>query len=214
MKVAVLGTGMVGQAHAFKLIELGHEVVIGTKDVEVTKAADWYKDNQFVKLLPFGEAANEGEIVLNALAGHIAVEVLKGIEASLQGKILIDISNPLDFSKGMPPTLSVCNTDSLGEQIQQALPETKVVKALNTINATIQVEPQSLADGDHHCFMSGNDDLAKTQVAELLRSYGWKHILDLGDIATARGTEMYLPLWLRIWGSLSNAAFNVKVMQN
>ena len=139
--------------------------------------------------------------------------MLKTLEVHLDGKILIDISNPLDFSKGMPPSLFVCNTDSLGERIQNALPKTKVVKTLNTTNAYLQVNPQQLAKGDHHIFVSGNDLGAKTKVIDILKNwYGWKNIIDLGDITTSRGAEMLLPIWLRLFGSLQNPMFNFKVV--
>lgn len=224
MKIAVLGTGMVGKAHAARLIELGYDVAMGTKDIEATKASkkpdntgqpfsEWYKNNQQVRLMTFDDAADFGEIIINALAGHISVEVLKGLENSIGEKVLIDISNPLDFSKGMPPSLFVSNTDSLGEQIQKALPKAKVIKALNTTNATIQVNPKSLASGNHHIFVSGNDEQAKDEVIELLKAYGWEYVLDLGDITTARGTEMFLPLWLRIMGALKSPMFNIKVVK-
>lgn len=225
MKIGVLGAGMVGRAHAAKLIELGHEIVIGTKDVAKTMTEDkpdamgnppfnvWHKDNNKVTLATFEEAAKHGEIIFEALHGAVAVEVLKTFEADLAGKILIDIANPLDFSKGMPPSLFVSNIDSLGEQIQKALPETKVVKTFNTINAMLQVNPQMLANGDHHIFMSGNDADAKVKVTEILKSYGWKNIIDLGDITTARGTEMLMPMWLRLWGTLKTPMFNYKIVK-
>lgn len=224
MIVAVLGTGMVGRAHAAKLVELGHDVKVGTNYVAKTLAETkpdqmgnppyqvWQKDNPVVKLASFADAVNNADLVLEALHGAIAVEVLKTLESAIAGKVLIDIANPLDFSKGMPPTLSVSNTDSLGEQIQKALPETKVVKTFNTMNALLQVNPKLLADGDHHIFVSGNDEDAKSKVTELLKSYGWKHIIDLGDITTARGTEMMMPVWLRLWGSLKTPMFNYKII--
>lgn len=226
MKIAILGTGMVGKAHAAKLVELGHEVVMGTQDVAKTMAStakdnmdnppfsEWHKDHENIKLLTFTEAVAYGEIIYNALSGHVAVEVLTGLENGIATKILIDIANPLDFSKGMPPSLFVSNTDSLGEQIQKALPQAKVVKTLNTVNALLQVNPKNLAGGDHHIFISGNDESAKTQVTAILQSYGWKNIINLGNITTARGTEMFLPLWLRLWGSIGNPMFNIKVVKD
>lgn len=224
MKIAVLGTGMVGRAHAKKLLELGHDVTVGTKDVEKTMAETkpdgmgnppfsiWQKENPKVKLATFSDAVKNADMILEALHGAIVVEVLKTLESSLVDKVLIDIANPLDFSKGMPPSLFVSNTDSLGEQIQRALPKTKVVKTFNTMNAMLQVNPQQLANGDHHIFISGNDPDAKTKVTELLKSYGWKNIIDLGDITTARGTEMMMPVWLRLWGALKTPMFNYKIV--
>ena len=122
-------------------------------------------------------------------------------------------TDPLDFSKGMPPSLTVCNTDSLGEQIQRAFPQTKVVKTLNTMNAYLMVGPKQLADGGHTVFLSGNDAGAKQAVTKLLESFGWKDIFDLGDISTARGTEMILPIWVRIFGATKNPMFQFKLVR-
>ena len=213
MKVGVLGTGMVGQAIGNRLAELGHEVMIGTRDP--SQSADKLKSkNEAVKVGTFAEAATFGQILFNATngAGSISALQLAG-EPNLNGKVLVDISNPLDFSKGMPPSLLVSNTDSLGEQIQRTFPQLKVVKALNTITANIMVYPQETAGGDHHVFISGNDPEAKEQVIEILRSFGWIHILDLGDITAARGMEMYLPIWLQLWGALGTGMFNIKIMK-
>lgn len=225
MKIAALGTGMVGRGHAEKLLELGHEVVIGTNDVAKTLAETepdgmgnppfsvWQKENQEVRLVSFQEAAIFGEIIFEALNGQVAVKVLKKLEKELEGKILIDIANPLDFSQGFPPTLSVSNNDSLGEQIQRALPKTKVVKTFNTMTAKVQVNPQILEDGNHTVFVSGNDAEAKERVIEILKSYGWKDIIDLGDITTARGTEMAMPFWLRLMGAIKSPIFNYKIVR-
>lgn len=225
MKISVLGTGMVGRSQAGKLIGLGHNVVMGTKNVEKTTAEEksdamgnppfniWHKEHQNLKLTSFGEAAKHGEIIFEALNGAAAVDVLKSLEAELAGKILIDIANPLDFSKGMPPFLFVNNTDSLGEQVQKAIPKTRVVKTFNTMNAILQVNPKMLAGGDHHIFVSGNDTDAKAKVTDILKSYGWKNIIDLGDITTARGTEMLMPVWLRLWDALKTPMFNFKIVK-
>ncbi len=227
MKIGILGTGTVGQSHAAKLSGLGHDVIIGTRDVMKTLAnrkpdafgnppfSDWMAKNQKVKLGTFSEAAAHGEIVINATKGEHSMDALKlAGEKNLKGKILIDISNPLDFSKGMPPSLLFCNTDSLGERIQHAFPAARVVKTMNTVNAMLQVAPALVAGGDHHIFVSGNDAGAKKGVMRLLREwYGWKNVIDLGDITTARGTEMLLPIWLRLWGALQTPMFNFKVMR-
>ena len=134
-------------------------------------------------------------------------------ETNLRGKILIDVANPLDFSQGMPPTLSVSNTDSLGEQIQRGFPEAKVVKTLHTVNAYLMVDPAQLAGADHTVFVSGDDTEAKATVAGLLRSFGWTDIIDLGDISAARGTEMLLPIWLRLFGALQKPILNFKIVR-
>lgn len=227
MKIGIMGTGMVGQILAVKLAELGHEVTIGTRDVARTLAStdpgpygnppysEWQKKNPKVKLATFGEAAAHGEVLINATAGTGALPALQSAgEANLNGKILIDVANPLDFSKGMPPTLTVCNTDSLGEQIQRAFPQVKVVKTLNTTNAYVMINPRQVAGGDHHIFVSGNDASAKATVVEYLKNwFGWKEIIDLGDITTARGTEMLLPVWIRLLGVLHTPMFNFRIVK-
>jgi predicted dinucleotide-binding enzyme len=203
MRIAVLGTGMVGTAIAGKLRELGHDVLIGSR----TAGDD---------AVPFAEAAAHGELVFNCTAGTASLQALEAAGAeNLAGKVLVDVANALDFSKGRPPTLSVCNDDSLGEQIQRAFPDAKIVKALNTVNANVMVDPGAVP-GEHDMFVSGNDESAKGQVAELLQSFGWPadRILDLGDITAARGQEMYLPLWLRLMGAVGEPAFNIHVVAN
>jgi 8-hydroxy-5-deazaflavin:NADPH oxidoreductase len=153
-------------------------------------------------------------MVVNATSGVVSLEALKMAgEENLNGKILIDISNPLDFSQGMPPTLSVSNTDSLGEQIQRRFPEAKVVKTLHTMNAYLMVDPTQLAGADHTVFVSGDSAEAKEKVTDLLRRMGWTDIIDLGDITTARGTEMLLPIWLRLFGALQKPVFNFKIVR-
>lgn len=227
MKIAVLGTGMVGRTIAEKLFELGHEVMVGTRDATATMAntaphpygfppySAWQAQHTGVSLVTFAEAAGQAEVVINATSGVGSLEALRQAgEANLNGKILIDISNPLDASQGMPPSLSVCNTDSLGEQIQRAFPQVKVVKTLNTVTASLMVNPRQLANGEHHIFVSGNDPQAKRQVVDwLIGWFGWKQVIDLGDITTARGVEMYLPLWLRLWGALGTGLFNIQVVK-
>ncbi len=212
MKAGVLGSGMVGQAISARLAELDHDVMIGTRDPN--KLSEWHTSHKDVKIGSFAGTADHGEIIFNATNGAASLDVLNMAgDSNLNGKVLVDISEPLDFSKGMPPSLFVSNTDSLGEQIQRAFPQVKVVKTLNTVNANVMVYPQHVANGDHHVFLSGNDAQAKEQVVDILKSFGWIHILDLGDLTTARGTEMYLPFWLRLWGALGTGMFNVKVMK-
>ncbi len=215
MKLGIFGTGMVGHAIGSKLIQLGHEVKMGSRTANNEKAAEWVKTNgPRASQGTFADAAAFGEILFNCTAGAAAVDVLKlAGERNVRGKILVDISNPLDFSKGMPPTLTVCNTDSVGEQLQREFPEVKVVKAPNTVNCNVMVNP-SLVPGDHDVFMSGNDPVAKTRVNEILTKwFGWKAVVDLGDISTARGPEMFLPLWLRLLAVYQNPNFNIKVMK-
>jgi 8-hydroxy-5-deazaflavin:NADPH oxidoreductase len=213
MKMGVLGSGSVGQAISAKLIELGHDVMIGTRTAG--KLSGWQKSNGGKgRIGSFSETAAHGEILFNATRGSASLDALKMAgAANLEGKILVDISNPLGFSKGMPPSLTICNTDSLGEQIQRAFPAVKVVKTLNTVTATIMVNPRQVAGGDHHAFVSGNDTQAKGQVTEILKSFGWIHILDLGDITTARGVEMYQLLWYHLLDASGTGIFNIKVMK-
>lgn len=226
MNIGILGTGMVGRTLSAKLAQLEHSVMMGTRDVDNTLAHAepdfmgnppfniWQQQNSQIKLSTFAESARFGQIVFNCTSGVGSLEALKMAgERNLNGKVLVDIANPLDFSKGMPPTLSVCNTDSLGEQIQRAFPQVKVVKTLNTMNAHLMVNP-ALLPGDHDVFISGNDADAKAQVTDLLkRQFGWKSVLDLGDITTARGAEMILPIWLHLFNAFQTPMFNIKVVR-
>lgn len=228
--IGILGTGSVGQTLASKFITLGYEVMLGTRNVseklEVKEKDsygnptfnEWYKANKNVKLGTFNEAAIFGEILMNATHGGNSVTALKMADAkNINGKILIDVSNPLDFSFGMPPTLlpELSNRNSLGEEIQKTFPSLKVVKTLNTMWCGLMVNPVMVNGGDHSVFIGGNDIDAKGKVKEILKSFGWsdKNIIDLGDIASARATEMYLPLWLRIFGATGNGAFNIKIVK-
>lgn len=214
MQIGILGSGMVATTIGAALVAGGHTVRLGTR--QPAKLTEWLaQQGAAASAGSPADAAAFGEVVINATAGDGSLAALAAAGASnLAGKILIDIANPLDFSQGMPPTLSVSNTDSLGEQIQRALPDTKVVKALNTLTASLMVNPRALADGDHHSFVSGDDPAAKAQVQAWLREwFGWRHIIDLGGIETARGTEMLLPIWLRLWGALGTPLFNLKVVQ-
>jgi len=226
MKIGVLGTGFVGQTIAAKLSELGHGVFVGTRDPAATLAKSepdmygnppfkaWRNKHPTVEFGTFPQAAVYGELVVNATQGAGSLDALKADgEKNLAGKVLVDIANPLDFSKGMPPSLTVCNTDSLGEQIQRGFPQTKVVKTLNTMNAFLMVGPRQLADGAHTIFVSGNDAGAKQTVTKLLESFGWRDIFDLGDITTARGTEMILPIWVRAYGALKSPMFSFKLVR-
>lgn len=216
MKIAVFGTGMVGDSIGSKLIETGHSVMMGSRTSDNEKAKAFVaKHNGKAGAGTFADAAAFGELIFNCTAGVGSVEALKMAgDKNLNGKIIVDIANPLDFSKGMPPSLAIVNTHSLGEEIQKTFPQTKVVKALNTMWCGLMVNPAMINGGDHNCFLSGNDANAKEEVKKILKSFGWneKNILDLGDITAARGTEMYLPLWLRIYGATNNGAFNIKIV--
>ena len=216
MKIAVLGTGMVGATISSKLIELGHSVKMGSRTATNEKAVEWTNNNgENASNGTYAEAAAFGEIVFNCTSGTGALEALAlAGEQNLSGKIIIDVANPLDFSKGMPPTLSISNDNSLGEEIQKAFPDARVVKSLNTMWCGLMVNPAMINGGDHNVFVSGNDAEAKGIVKEILMSFGWtaNNILDLGDITTARGTEMFLPFWLRVMGATNSGAFNIKIV--
>ncbi len=213
MKIGVLGTGEVGQAIGGKLVQLGHDVMMGARAADNEKVLA-FAQSTGGKAGTFRDAAAHGEIIVQCARGNMAVEVLRQAgEENVNGKILIDVSLPLDFSQGFPPSLFVQNTDSLGEQIQRAFPEAKVVKTLNTMNNAVMVDPHRLP-GVTSVFVSGNDLAAKGRVMDLLRTFGWQSIIDLGDITTARGTEMLLPLWVRLYSALGTADFNIAVVKN
>lgn len=229
MKIGILGTGSVGQTLASKLTSLNHKVMLGTRNVDEKLASqardhfgnapfsEWYKQNQQINLGTFAEAAEFAEIIINATEGLHSINALHmAKEEHLRGKILIDISNPLDFSKGMPPSLypELSNINSLGEEIQKTFPETKVVKTLSSMWAGLMVNPAMINNGDHTNFICGNDVEAKEKVKSILNEFGWKNenILDLGDITSARGVESILPIWLRIMGTKQSGAFNFKVV--
>ena len=215
MKIGVFGTGVVGEAIGTKLVQLGHEVMMGSRTATNDKAVTWVKQNGAKSSQgTFADAAAFGEILFNCTSGKASLEALRMAGAeNLKGKILIDIANPLDFSRGMPPSLLVCNTDSLGEQIQRAFPEAKVVKSLNTMNCNLMVNPALLPD-DHLVFVSGNDAAAKATVTMILKDwFGWKSVVDLGDITTARGVEMVLPLWVSLMGQVGTPLFNFKIVK-
>ena len=227
MKIGIVGTGMVAKVIGARLIELGHDVMHGTRDVAKTLErsdpdpmgnppfAQWMKLYPKSKLETFREAATHGEIVINATSGVASLAALDYAgKENLAGKILIDLANPLDYSEGFPPALTVCNKDSLGEQIQRDFPKTKVVKTLNTMNCRVMVNPH-LVPGNHTVFVCGNDKGAKMKVSGYLTDwFGWKkeNVIDLGDITNARGTEMLLPIWVRLYGNLKNPAFNFHVV--
>jgi predicted dinucleotide-binding enzyme len=226
VKIGVLGSGVVGQALAAKLAAVGHDTMLGTRDVAALLArpdpgpmqqqpfSAWHRQHPEVALGSFAEAAGHGELVVNATNGAASLEALgQAGQANLDGKVLVDVANPLDFASGMPPTLTVANTDSLAEQIQRAFPGARVVKTLNTMTAALMVDPGQLAGGDHSVFVSGDDPDAKAQVVALLTDgFGWRQVVDLGGITSARGAEMYLALWLRLFGALGTPMVNLKVV--
>jgi hypothetical protein len=230
MKIAIIGTGIVGKTIASKLVELNHDVMMGTRNVSDKLAStatdnygnppfgEWIKTNSKVKLGSFAEAAAFGELVVNATNGSnsITALILAGTK-NLAGKVLIDIANPLDFSNGMPPSLlpGLNNTNSLAEEIQKTFPDAMVIKTLNTMWCGLMVNPNLVGNGDHINFISGNNSEAKNKVIKLLNQFGWldKNILDIGDITGARATESLLPIWLKVMGVTKNGAFNFRLVR-
>ena len=213
----MLGTGIVGRTLAAALAGRGHDLVVGTRDVDATTTrpdvAEWQAAHPGVRLVPLGESAAHGEVVVNATSGEGTVAAV-GAAGDVAGKVVADVSNALDFSAGFPPTLSVANTDSIGEQLQRAFPDARVVKTLNTMNASVMADP-SLVPGEHHVFVAGDDADAKAVVTGLLTDLGWPatSVLDLGGIRAARSTEMYLPLWLSLMGVAGSPAFNIRLVR-
>jgi len=223
MKIGIIGSGVVAQTLGTKWIGQAHDVVIGTRDPSKldekkmlgTTLREWLAQTENRgKVVTFQEAAKHGEILVNATSGNVSVDALRLAGADQVGdKILIEVANELDHSKGRPPRTLASQDRCLAEKIQAEFPNLKVVKTLNTINAAVMVNPQGLAGGDHTVFVSGNDAAAKSQVKDILKGLGWTDILDLGDISTARGPEMYMALWLRLWGATGTGNVNVKVQR-
>lgn len=212
---------MVGETIGSKLVSLGHDVKIGGRQPTNEKGEAWAKKGGGAPAAgrgsasygTFAEAAAFGELVFNCTKGEFSVDAVRAGKAGLAGKILVDVTNPLDHSKGFPPSLFVSGTDSLGERVQRELPETKVVKSFNTVSCEVMVDP-SRVGGDSDLFVSGNDAEAKATVSRFAREqFGWKHVVDLGDITTARGTEAYLLFWVRAWGALKTGDFNIKIVK-
>ena len=215
MRFGVLGTGHAGAIIASKLVALGHEVTMGSRSGGNEKAVAWASSaGHNAHHGSFRDAAAFGEIVINVTAGGSSLEALQSAGAeNLDGKVLIDVANPLG-GDGFPPTLVMCNSDSLGEQIQRAFPGARVVKALNTVTANVMVNP-GMISGGHNVFVAGNDASAKATVSALLQSFGWDagDVVDLGDISCARGAEMYMPLWIRLYIALGTPNFNIRIVR-
>jgi predicted dinucleotide-binding enzyme len=219
MNIGVLGTGTVGQTIATALTQKGHNVRMGSRSAQNEKAAAWVKKgNKHATQGDFNDAASFGEMVFICLNGEHALEAIKSVDANnLQHKIVVDLTNPLDFSKGMPPRMleGFGNSTSLGEEIQKALPNAYVVKTLNTVTAKLMVEPKLVNGGDHTLFICGNQADAKNKVKHfLVDSFGWKpaNLLDLGGIEASRLAEAYVPFWVGIMQATGSPMFNVKVV--
>ena len=214
MRYAVLGTGTVGTTLATKLLQLGHEVTMGAREAGNAKAVAWASSaGPGAAEGSFADAARFGEVVVNATSGAHSLHALRAAGAdNLRGKVLVDVANAIEPDSGFPPRLTVCNGDSLGEQIQREFPDARVVKTLNTVNSDVMVDP-GLVPGVHNVYVSGNDDVAKAFVVDMLRSFGWsaEAVVDLGDISAARGTEMYLIFWITLMRRLGTAHFNLEL---
>jgi predicted dinucleotide-binding enzyme len=209
MRIAVIGTGSVGQTLAPAFRRLGHDVVVGTRDPGATaEREEWAQTD--LPLRAYADVGTDADMVVNATGGAVTLEALA--EVDLDGKVLLDVSNPLDFSAGFPPTLTVKDTDSLAEQIQRAHPEARVVKALNTVTAAVMVDPGRLAE-QTTMFVAGDDPLAREAVRELLSDLGWVDIVEFPTLDAARGLEMWLPLWVRLMGNLGTADFNLRLVR-
>lgn len=227
MKIAILGTGMVGQNLAPTLARKGHHIMIGTRDVQKTLTklephpfgmpsfGQWHKDHSDIPVATFTEAVANSELLINATNGFAIIDILKAVpSASFDDKVMLDVANALDFSKGMPPRVGITDTPgaSIGESLQAAFPKLRVVKSLNTLTSFAMLNPAAIPGGDSTLFMAGNDAAAKGIVLELLRSFGWNDVLDLGDISNAGATELMMPIWLRVFGKLGQSTvFNYKI---
>jgi 8-hydroxy-5-deazaflavin:NADPH oxidoreductase len=213
MRIAVIGTGMVGRTLGEGLAKVGHDVVVGTRDPARTRARDEWGATS-LSLASYGQIGVGADLFINATSGDASLEALQAVgDEALAGKVLLDVSNALDRSSGFPPTLFVCNTDSLAEQLQRAFPRTNVVKAFNTMTAAVMVNPGAVGGGDTTVFVAGNDADARATVAAVAADLGWTDVMDLGDLTAARGLEMWLPLWLRLLMALGGPMFNIKVVR-
>jgi 8-hydroxy-5-deazaflavin:NADPH oxidoreductase len=213
MRIAVIGTGMVGRTLGEGLAKVGHDVVVGTRDPARTRARDEWGATS-LSLASYGQIGVGADLFINATSGDASLEALQAVgDEALAGKVLLDVSNALDRSSGFPPTLFVCNTDSLAEQLQRAFPRTNVVKAFNTMTAAVMVNPGAVGGGDTTVFVAGNDADARATVAAVATDLGWTDVMDLGDLTAARGLEMWVSLWLRLLMALGGPMFNIKVVR-
>jgi 8-hydroxy-5-deazaflavin:NADPH oxidoreductase len=211
MRIAVLGTGMVGRTLAPAFARLGHDVVVGTRSPEETRARDdWALD---LPLVAYGDVGAR-DLVVNATNGQASLSVLQAVgPAALAGSVLLDVANPLDSSRGFPPVLTVKDTDSLAEQLQREFPDALVVKALNTVNAAVMVDPARVGDGSTTMFLASDHPAARELVRSLLDALGWRDVVEFEELSAARGMEMWLPLWVRLMARLGTADFNLKLVR-
>lgn len=217
MRIAVLGTGEVGRRLADGFAKLGHSVILGARQTDNPAAHDWARAAGDTACAgSFAEAAAAADLAVLAVMGEHAVAAAEAANAggALDGKILIDVTNPLDFSNGFPPTLTqgLNNSWSLGEAVQAALPKARVVKTLNTVSNLVMTDPGRLAEPTD-LFLCGEDSGAKAEVARLLAGFGWRAPIDLGGISAARGTEAWLLLWTRMFAALGTAEMNLRIVR-
>ena len=213
MKHAVLGSGTVGQAIASKLVSLGHPTVMGSRTPDNEKAASWVDQaGALASQATFADAATQAQVVWLAVSGQHALSVVEAAKDGLDGKLLLDLTNPLDFSGGFPPKLTVMNDDSLGERVQAAVPEARVVKTFNTLANALMVAPEKLPEPTE-VFVAGNDAGAKAETAAILASFGHQTPIDIGDITASRGLEAWLLMWTRLYGALGTGDFNIKIVR-
>jgi 8-hydroxy-5-deazaflavin:NADPH oxidoreductase len=226
MKIAIFGTGMVGQTLAAALFAKGHTITIGTRDVQKALAnvelngfgmpgfGVWHKTNSHINVATFENAASGADLLFNATNGASILKILQSIPStSTDEKVLIDLANDLDMSNGMPPRLRTTDTvgQSIGERIQDAFPKVQVVKSLNTMNCSVMLNPGSVAGGQSTVFVGGNSVAAKAYVSDFLKTFGWTDIIDLGDITSSRATELMLPIWLKLWPVMGQTPYNFKI---
>ncbi|HEU4513187.1 MAG TPA: NAD(P)-binding domain-containing protein [Nocardioidaceae bacterium] len=212
MRIAVVGTGMVGRTIAPAFAALGHDVVVGTRDPGTTAARDdWTLD---LPLRAYADVAEGADLVVNATNGQASLVALDAVGSdALAGRVLLDVANPLDFAAGFPPTLTVKDTDSLAEKIQRAFPESRVVKSLNTVNCNVMVDPARVGDGQTTMFAAADDAEARGLVVSLLTALGWRDVIEFEELSAARGMEMWLPLWVRVMARLGTADFNLRIVR-
>jgi len=209
MQIAILGTSAVGPALGKAFTAAGHDVTIGTRDPVQTRAREQWAGVD----LPLAAYRDlEADVFINATSGIGSLAALEAAGDALNGKVVIDTSNPLDHSQGFPPSLFVSNTDSLAEQLQRALPKVRLVKMFNTMANEVMVNPRGLTE-DSTIFVAGNDPDSRQTAAALAADLGWADVFDLGDLTGARALEMFIPLWVRMYVQLGRPNFNIKVVR-
>ena len=209
MQIAILGTSAVGPALGKAFTAAGHDVTIGTRDPVQTRAREQWAGVD----LPLAAYRDlEADVFINATSGSGSLAALEAVGDAVNGKVVIDTSNPLDHSQGFPPSLFVSNTDSLAEQLQRALPKVRLVKMFNTMANEVMVNPRGLSE-DSTIFVAGNDPDARQTAAALAADLGWADVFDLGDLTGARALEMFIPLWVRMYVQLGRPNFNIKVIR-